>query len=95
MLHADACPEAGTPILDKQRQRRRKPITENCDKTYCDLLPQEIQVLLAVAQALLRCAELVDEQLFRFGDGVGEHDVGLKEGEGVSRARRGLERAKG
>ena len=54
--------------------------------TYRDLLPQEIQVLLAVSQALLGRAELVDEQFFGFGDRVGEHDVGLvfEEGRVVS-----------
>ena len=45
--------------------------------TYRHLLAQEIEVFLAVAQALLRGAELVCEELFGFGDGVGEHDVGL------------------
>lgn len=47
------------------------------EETYGDLLAQEIQVFLAVAQALLRRAEFADQELFRFGDGVGEHDVGL------------------
>lgn len=47
------------------------------ERTYGDLLAQEIQVFLAVAQALLRRAEFADQELFRFGDGVREHDVGL------------------
>jgi hypothetical protein len=49
--------------------------------THRDLLAQEIHVFLAVAQALLCGAELVGEELFGFGDRVGEHDVGLA-GEG-------------
>jgi hypothetical protein len=49
--------------------------------THRDLLAQEVHVFLAVAQALLCGAELVGEQLFGFGDWVGEHDVGLA-GEG-------------
>lgn len=46
-------------------------------RTYRHLLAQEVEVFFAVAQALLRGAELVCEELFGFGDGVGEHDVGL------------------
>ena len=45
------------------------------------MLAQEVEVFFAVAQALLRGAELVREELFGFGDGVGEHDVGLRDGE--------------
>ena len=47
------------------------------DTTYRHLLAQEIEVFFAVAQTLLGGAELVCEELFGFGDGVGEHDVGL------------------
>jgi hypothetical protein len=49
--------------------------------THRDLLAQEVHVFLAVAQALLCGTELVGEELFGFGDWVGEHDVGLA-GEG-------------
>jgi len=45
--------------------------------TYRHLLAQEIEVFFAVAQTLFRGAELVCKELFGFGDGVGEHDVGL------------------
>lgn len=46
-------------------------------KTYRDLLPQEIQVFLAVLEAGLCGAEFGFEQRFGFREWVGEHDVCL------------------
>jgi hypothetical protein len=79
---------------NRKRNRRTKEGESSCvmlrcesggGKTACtthrDLLAQEVHVFLAVAQALLCGTELVGEELFGFGDWVGEHDVGLA-GEG-------------
>lgn len=44
---------------------------------YRYLLAQEIEVVVAVCEIRLRCVEFVGEEGFGFGEGVGEHYVGL------------------
>jgi hypothetical protein len=59
-------------------KRVYRGVFEIQDTAYRHLLAQEIEVFFAVAQTLLGGAELVCEELFGFGDWVGEHDVGLR-----------------
>lgn len=46
-------------------------------ETYGDLFAQEIQVFLAVTQTLLGGTQFACEEVFGFGDRVGEHHVSL------------------
>lgn len=47
------------------------------EDTHSNLLPQKIKILIAVAQRGLGCAEFGGEEVEGFGQGVGEHYVGL------------------
>lgn len=69
-LHKSACVS-----LSVERFRH---VSTSAGSAYRNLLSQELHVLLAICQALFRGAELRFEQGFGFGDGICEHDVGLK-----------------
>jgi hypothetical protein len=62
----------------KKNSKFVSSVFRSSSQTYRHLLAQEIEVFFAVAQTLLSGAELVCEELFGFGDWVGEHDVGLR-----------------